>query len=307
MIIEISPDQSITEAIKQLNPKDVLVLNDGIYNEKVEIWNSNITIKAKNYLKAKIIHKDYYHKIMPDNNECNTFRTYTLYVGGDYVKLEGLDIQNEAVPSCIYGQAVALHVDGNHFLCEQCRIASAQDSLFTGPMPSDLLLRYEGFYPPEKRKGTPSKQIYRQCTIIGDVDFIFGCATAFFDQCKIISLDRGSTNPTYVCAPAHSKELSFGYLFYKCSFQGNEPAYLARPWRDYGCVAFIECKLDEHILPEGYNKWDNTHRDKTARFYEYSTEIDTSRRVSWAHLLSSADATKYLNKFLSFLEENDEK
>lgn len=307
MITEITPDISINETLKKLNSKDILILNDGIYYEKVEVWNSNITIKAKHHLKAKIAHKDYYHKIMPDNNECNTFRTYTLYVGGNDVKIEGIIIENQAVPSCIYGQAVAMHVDGNNFTCEECVITGAQDTLFTGPMPADLLLRYEGFYPIEKRKGTPSKQIYRKCTIKGDVDFIFGCATVFFDQCKIISLDRNSTKPSYICAPAHPEELPFGYLFHKCIIQGNEPAYLARPWRDYGCAAFIECELDNHILPEGYNKWDNTHRDQTARFYEYSTQIDTSRRVSWAHLLSSAEATNYLKMFLSYLEKNDNK
>ena len=247
--------------------------------------------------------KDYAHKIMEDNNECNTFRTYTLYVGGNNVKLKNLVIQNEATPSYIYGQAVALHVEGDHFTCEGCQLQSAQDTLFTGPMPSDLIERYRGFYPPEKLKGIPSKQIYRHCTILGDVDFIFGCATALFEECEICSISRNSLTPSYVCAPAHAKETPFGYLFYKCKFIGTEPAYLARPWRDYGCAAFIDCFLGNHILSEGYNKWNNTNRDKTARFFEYTSTSDLTGRVPWAKLLNRIDATNYVVEFKKYLSD----
>ena len=182
MLFEISSGTSINETLQKMKPEDILLLEDGVYHEKVEVWKDKITIQAKNPGKATIVNGDYYHKIMLDKNECNTFHTYTLYIGGNHVHLEGLILQNEAVPSRVYGQAVALHVDGNDFLCENCIIESAQDTLFTGPLPEDLCNRYASFYPPEKLKGLPSKQIYRHCTIKGDVDFIFGCATALFEE-----------------------------------------------------------------------------------------------------------------------------
>ncbi|MCM1130501.1 MAG: pectinesterase family protein [Roseburia sp.] len=303
MLMEITHLQSINDAISQMSPGDILVLNDGIYHEKVEIWLDNITIRAKNIGKAIITNKDYYHKIMPDKNECNTFHTYTVYVGGNHIHLEGLLLQNEAIPSNVYGQAVALHVDGNHFQCEHCIIESAQDTLFTGPLPEDLCKRYASFYPPEKLKGISSKQIYKHCTIKGDVDFIFGCATALFEECTIITIDSNRTTPSFVCAPAHPKELPFGYLFYHCQFKGKEKAFLARPWRDYGCAAFIECELGDHILPKGYDKWNDTHRDQTARFYEYTKNKDVSQRVSWSHQLSSVEAKTYIINFKTFLEK----
>ena len=284
---------------------DVLILNDGIYHEKVEIWLNNITIRAKNFGKAIITNKDYYHKIMSDQNECNTFHTYTLYIGGNNVHLEGLIIQNESVPSKVYGQAVALHVDGDDFLCENCIISSAQDTLFTGPLPQDLCERYASFYPPEKLKGCPSKQVYRNCTIRGDVDFIFGCSTALFEECRIITIDSNRTTPSFICAPAHPKELPYGYLFYKCSLEGNEETFLARPWRDYGCVAFIDCKLGKHILPEGYDKWNDTNRDKTARFYEYTKNINTNDRVPWSHQLTALEASKYVDDFKTYLAKKN--
>ncbi|MDE5715613.1 MAG: hypothetical protein K2I42_05720 [Anaeroplasmataceae bacterium] len=299
----INPHFSINQSLKKMKSGDVLILEDGVYHEKVEIWIPNIKIKSKHPLKAIISNKDYYHKIMEDYNECNTFNTFTVYVGSDYVMLENIIIENKATPSEIYGQAVALHVDGTYFTCYKCIIKSAQDTLFTGPMPKDLLKRYEGFYSVNRLKGNPSKQIYSYCTIEGDVDFIFGSATALFKNCKIISLDRKNLDATYIAAPAHPKELPYGYLFHQCEFKGkNTPAYLARPWRDYGCAAFIDCCMGTHILSIGYNKWNNTDRDKTARFYEYTKNIDLSSRAPWAHILSKEDSEEYLASFLKFIE-----
>ncbi len=301
MQIEISTNNSINQELKKLKDGDTLILNDGIYNEKVEVWNDNIKIIAKNKHKAIITNNDYYHKIMQDNNECNTFRTYTLYIGGNNVLLKGIIVENKSIPSAIYGQAVSLHVDGNSFICDECIIRSAQDTLFTGPLPKDLLKRYEGFYPKEKLKGNPSKQKYINCQIIGDVDFIFGCATALFENCQIISLERHSNNPSYICAPAHDEETIYGYLFYNCHLIGTEPTFLARPWRDYGNVAFIDCILDNHILPEGFNKWNGTKRDKTARFYEYSKYYTNNDRVSWTKQMTNDEAYDFVNNFKKYL------
>ena len=54
--------------------------------------------------------------------------------------------------------------------------------------------------------------------------------------------------------------------------------YLARPWRDYGLARFEHCAYGAHIAPEGFDKWNDTHRDKTARFYEIP---GVPGRVSW--------------------------
>lgn len=304
MIIELTPTQSINKALEGMTLGDVLLLNDGEYFEKVEVWVEHITIKAKNAGKVIISNHDYYHKIMEDGNECNTFRTYTMYIGSNHVTLEDLIIQNTSTPSSIYGQAVALHVDGTCFQCRNCTISSAQDTLLAGPMPKDLAERYKGFYPDKKLKCILSTQKYENCKILGDVDFIFGCGVVLFKNCDIITIDRNSNTPSYVCAPAHPQELPFGYLFYKCNIKGNEPAYLARPWRDYGCAAFIECNIGNHIVPEGFNKWNQTNRDKTARFYEYTVDTPINQRVPWSHQLNKDEAKEYIKNFSNFLNKN---
>lgn len=302
----INNTQSINELLKTIEPNSTIILNDGIYNEKIELNVNYITIKALNKHKAILSNNDYYHKIMPNNNECNTFGTYTLFVGSNNVTLQDIIIENTATPSYIYGQAVALHVIGTHFLCDNCIIRSAQDTLFTGPLPKDLSIRYKGFYPEDKLKQAPSIQHYKNCQIIGDVDFIFGCATTLFEECEIITIPRKDNGICYVSAPAHAVDCPYGYLFYKCTLKGSveNSTYLARPWRDYGKAAFINCVLDKHIKPEGFNKWDNTNRDKTAEFIEYTPNHDLNNREKWVSIIDENKAINYVCEFIKYMKNN---
>lgn len=303
MEIYVKLQDSINEYLKRANPGDIIILEEGTYLEKVEVWVDNITIKSNT--QATIANKDYYHKIMANHNECNTFNTFTVLIGSNNVILENITIKNLAVPSNIYGQAVALHVLGNNFICNNCNLISNQDTLFTGPLPKDLCVRYKGFYEEKRLLGTPSIQKYINCKISGDVDFIFGCATALFENCDIICLPSKKTQ-TFICAPAHSKETEYGYLFYKCNIISahKEPyTYLGRPWRDYGCAAFIDCYMESHILPIGYDKWGNTNRDKTARFYEYTKGLNLSQRAHWINILNEESAIKYVNNFKKYISQ----
>ena len=303
MVYEIFPTDSINKIMGKMSENDTLILNDGIYNEKVYVTNNNITIKAKNANKVIIQNNDYYHKIMSDNNECNTFRTYTVYIGGNNVHLEGIHIKNTSTPSKIYGQAVALHVDGDFFKCDNCTIESAQDTLFTGPLPSDLQIRYKNFHTKDILKENKSFQVYKKCKIIGDIDFIFGCATALFYQCDIITIDNGSNSKAFISAPAHDINTPFGYLFLECNLINNKKTYLSRPWRDYGCAAFINNHM-YNVYPEGFDNWNGSNRDKTARFYEQTYDTNITNRVSWSHQLSQEESDKYVCEFLSYIQYN---
>lgn len=298
---------SINEYISKMVPGDILKLKPGIYKEKVEIITDGITIIGEDKEKTIITNNDYYHKIMADYNECNTFRTYTLYVGGNNVSISNLTIENSAVPSKKYGQAVALHVDGNNFECINTILKSAQDTLFTGPLPPDLIIRHKNFLREPFLKSIHSKQIYKNCTIQGDVDFIFGTATVLFLDCDIISIKKENNtfeNNSYIAAPAHNQDCKFGYLFLNCNLIAEDEkfkTYLARPWRDYGTAAFIDCKMDNHIIDLGFNKWNNTNRDKTARFYEYNENHDLSKREPWAKILTKEEKEKYITDFYEYI------
>lgn len=306
MKIVIDNTKSINEYVSKMNENDILYLKDGIYHEKVEILKNNIKIIGESKEKTIIANMDYFHKILDDYNECNTFRSYTVFIGADNVILENLTIKNESVPSSKYGQAVALHSDGNNLIFNNIRLESAQDTLFTGPLPADLIIRHQGFLRNEFLKGKKSTQIFNKCDIVGDVDFIFGCAQALFNRCNIISLNDSKRYIHYICAPAHPKNDKFGYLFYKCNIinEGKANLYYGRPWRDYGCSAFIDC-YSKDITPEGFNNW-TKEREKTARFYEYSPNKDLTKRVKWANILNKDEADKYVKDYLAYINYKEE-
>jgi len=304
MKYEIFPSDSINETLKLLKENDELFIHSGIYNEKIEFFNNNIRIIGENKDNTIITNGDYYHKIMEDYNECNTFRTYTMYVGGDNVYIENVTIENSCSNSDKYGQAVALHVDGTNFKIYNSNIKGAQDTLFTGPLPKDLIIRHQGFLPESHLNYRKTIQIYDSCSIYGNVDFIFGDAYALFINCNIISIGDRLEEKGYISAPSHEESDKFGYLFYKCKMTTNGEAknvFLSRPWRDYGQAAFILCELGSHINPLGFNKWSKTNRDKTARYYEYTENVDLSKREKWAHILNKTEAQEYVNEYFKFI------
>lgn len=304
MLYEIDSSMSINDTLLKLKDGDTLFLKNGIYNEKVEVEISNINIVGESKENTIICNKDYFYKIMEDYNECNTFRTYTLYINGDNVIIKNLTIRNDSIPSSKYGQAVALYADGDNFKCENCIIKSAQDTLFTGPLPPDLIIRHQGFLKPSHLKGKKTHQIYINNDIYGDVDFIFGGAYALFYKCNIISVNYDNRNFGYLTAPSHQKDDKYGYLFYKCDLIKQPGVFnvsLSRPWRDYGNCAFIECTMDDHISPKGFNKWETSNRDKTARFYEYTENVDLSEREKWAHMLTKEEKEKFKEEFFKLV------
>jgi pectinesterase len=214
--------------------------------------------------------------------EYNTFRTWTLAVCADHVTIEDLSIVNSAGHPEEKGQEVALTVYGDDFTMNRCTLSSTQDTLFLGPLPDDLIERYADFLPDHLRAPKACRQRFSDCLIEGTVDFIFGCGEAVFDRCELRSV-YDVRNVGYVAAPAHELRQDKGFLFQGCRFTaqaqvGKGSIYLARPWRDYGLCVFERCTYQEHISPLGFDKWNDTHRDKTARFYERPAQ---QGRVSW--------------------------
>ena len=293
---------SINEALEKLESGDILYLKNGIYKEKVFEIKDDITIIGESKDGVVIENNDYFCKIMEDHNICNTFRTYTAYIGGKNVTLKNLTIKNLSVPSSKFGQAVALHVDSDNFYCENVALVGAQDTLFTGPTPYFLRERYKNFLKPIFLRKYVAKQVFKNCDIYGDVDFIFGNSTALFYNCNIISISRiGGVKTGWLCAPSHEEAQEYGYLFYKCNIKAEknvEGIYLARPWGKYGNVAFIDCKLGSHINPEGFSIWSGTTRHETAKFMEYG-DYDTSKRPDWSIKLNKKEAMEYLDSFLN--------
>lgn len=250
--------------------KITIFIKNGIYKEKVKIheWNNNLSIIGESKENTIITYDDYFNKIGLGRN--STFYTYTLLVEANDVILQNLTIKNA---SGDVGQAVALSVFSDNVAVVNCTILGNQDTLYASG------------------KG---KQYYKNCYIEGTTDFIFGSATAFFENCEIKSL-----KDSYVTAASTPQGTEFGYVFKNCTLTSNEitsKAYLGRPWRIYAKTVFINCKLGKHILPEGWHNWSKPEAEKTSFYAEYNNSgegFPSKERVKWSHQLSKSQAKKY--------------
>lgn len=278
----LSPADDLQAALDKAPNNAFVHLAAGIYHQKIVIRTPGLRIIGQGAQNTIIEYGDYAQKLDEQGREYITFRTYTVAVCADGVHMEDLGIVNNALSPETKGQEVALTVYGDEFSMERCHLRSTQDTLFLGPLPPDLIQRYDGFLMDELRGGRMLRQHFANCLIEGTVDFIFGCGEAVFDDCEIRSLSD-ARDIGYIAAPAHSEDQVEGFLFRHCRLTcepGVTPGsiYLARPWRDYGLVRFENCTMGKHIAPAGFDKWNDTHRDKTARFYESPA---VAGRVSW--------------------------
>lgn len=278
----ITPDDRLQAVFDRALPGTVIRLSPGVYRQKAVIRTPGLTVIGAGAEKSRIVFDDYARKRGADGFEYITFRSYTLAVCADGVTIRDLAVINDAGDPKQKGQQVALSVIGDDFLMENCRLSSTQDTLFAGPLPEDLIERYEGFLPDELRRGGNMKQIYRNCRIEGSVDFIFGCGDARFENCELRSVYDGRQTG-YIAAPAHGLSQKDGFRFRACRITGEEAVlpgsvYLARPWRDHGLCRFEDCAYGSHICPAGFDPWGDTGREQTARFYETPAVFG---RVPW--------------------------
>lgn len=282
--MELTPQDDLQKCLDAAQPGQTIRLASGDYRCKLMLTTPGITIRGAGAGRTRILWDDYAKKPDERGREYNTFRTWTVAVCAEGVTMRDLSIVNDALRPEEKGQEVALTVYADDFSMEDCILSSTQDTLFLGPLPADLIARYDGFLPDPLRRDMPCRQSFRRCLIEGTVDFIFGCGQALFEDCELRSL-VDARGHGYIAAPAHALEQTGGFLFRRCRLTAQEgvapgSVYLARPWRDYGLCEFEDCAIQGgHIAPEGFDKWNDTHRDQTARFYE--TPL-LPGRVAWA-------------------------
>lgn len=280
----VHPGEDLQAVLAQACPGDVIRLGKGTWHQKLCLRTPGICIIGEGAEETVLLWDDYAEKLDGRGQALNTFRTWTMAVCADGVRMRALSVVNSALHPEEKGQEVALSVYGDDFQMEDCTLRSTQDTLFLGPLPEDLIARYKGFLPDELRQDRPLSQRFINCRIDGSVDFIFGCGRALFEQCELRSVyDVRETG--YVAAPAHARAQEEGFTFRACRFtcETGVPAgsvFLARPWRDYGLAVFRDCTYGPHITSVGFDPWNDTHRDRTARFFESPA---VPGRVPWAN------------------------
>ncbi len=278
--------QEAIAAVPDYSAQRVLIhINSGKYQGQVDVAKNkpNITLEGDGAGKTILSWNRSVFDPIPKGSH---FFNPGVHVEADDFRATNLTIQNEAGDR---GQALALLVDSDRVVIDHCRILGWQDTLMVNN----------------------GAQYFKNCYIEGRVDFIYGSASALFDHCEIHSKNGG-----FVTAANTPQNKPFGLVFLNCRLTGDpdpwiDPAtghakstpgalaFLARPWGPYSDVAFINCSMDDHIRPEGWNNWGKAENEKTARYSEYGSKtldgkpLDLSQRAPWAKRLTPHEAASY--------------
>lgn len=267
--------QEVINAIPDFRKKETVVyIKNGVYKEKLVLPASktNVTFLGEDKESTVLTYDDYAQKLNSFGEEMGTTGSTSFFIFGDNFRAENITFENSSGP---VGQAVAVRVDGDKVIFENCRFLGFQDTL----------------YP----HGRDSRQYYKDCYIEGTTDFIFGWSTAVFENCEIYSKEGGH----YITAASTEKDSPHGFVFIDCKLTGSAPertVYLGRPWRPYAQTVFINTEMGSHIKKEGWHNWNKPEAEETVFYAEYNSSgpgAAPEERVEWAHQLSAEEAEQY--------------
>ena len=271
--------RSLQEAVDAI-PADpaartVIHIRPGVYRQKVTIDKPLITLIGESAENTVLTWDDGAARLFPDGSRYGTFNSYTVHIGGDGFTARGITFENAAGDGRTAGQAIAASVLADRAAFYGCRFLGCQDTLFTGPLPPSVI-EPGGFRGPDENKPRKNaRQYYEKCFIRGDIDFIFGSATAVFSRCELSANERGEEVNGFVTAASTPEGRPYGYVFLDCDLTGDaRPGsfYLGRPWRDFARTVFIRCRMGAHIRPEGFHDWNKPEAAARTVFYaEYGS------------------------------------
>ncbi|KAF3339981.1 putative pectinesterase 11 [Carex littledalei] len=185
-----------------------------------------------------------------------------------------LTVQNTLGPN---GPAIALQIVGDRAAFYACRFLSFQDTLLDDA----------------------GRHYFKNCFIQGTTDFIFGNGLSFYEKCHLNSI---STNGGAMTAQRRSSEgENTGFTFFACKVTGvgRGSLTLGRPWGPYSRVVFAFSYMSDSVLPSGWDDWGISSNQRTAYYGEYQCSgpgSDVSKRVTWSHQLSPAEASPFITK-----------
>ncbi|KAK7363363.1 hypothetical protein VNO77_05503 [Canavalia gladiata] len=268
----------------------VIYIKKGVYVENVEIkkkkWNIMMVGDGMD------------NTIISGNRSVvdgwTTFRSSTFAVSGRGFIARDISFRNTAGPE--KHQAVALRSDSDLSVFYRCGIFGFQDSLYTHTM----------------------RQFFRECRITGTVDFIFGDATAMFQNC-IIQAKKGLPNQKNTVTAQGRKDPNepTGFSFQFCNITADSDlapsvsttqTYLGRPWKTYSRTVFMQSYMSNVIRAEGWLEWSGNFALDTLYYAEYMNSGPgggVTNRVKWTgyHVLN--DSTQASNFTVAqFIEGN---
>lgn len=318
-MIHVSPDipdafSSIQEALDAIAASDrlhggipepvTLFIHPGIYRERISITRPYLTLLGESAEHTILTYGLYARMPSDDIGKLGTFRSYSCIIDTHDVSAYHLTFENSAGKGPDVGQALALYADGDRLVFDHCRFLGGQDTLFTAPLPPREI-EPNGFVGPKQHAPRlPGRHYYKACYLEGDIDFIFGGATAYFEQCEFHSKDIGQAVNSYVTAASTPRDQAYGYVMQSCRFTGSCPvhtAYLGRPWREYARTVLLDCEIGAHICEAGWHDWGKAAAHAATYFAEYRSfgpSSDMTKRPGWVHTLTPAEASQYTKQLV---------
>ncbi|GGF05789.1 hypothetical protein GCM10011518_13780 [Flavobacterium limi] len=123
------------------------------------------------------------------------------------------------------GQRPALNPAGDRNVYNGIRLRSKQDTQVTGG----------------------NRSFYYKSTIEGDVDFICGGGTHWFEECKLVSVASG-----YIVAPNHTAGTSYGYIFNNNTITAATSYFLGRPWQNAPKAVYLNTTMVNEPNTQGW-------------------------------------------------------
>lgn len=270
--------QAAFDAIPSGNTAPVIIfVKKGVYKERL------VLDTRKDFV--SLIGEDKFHTILTFDNHAgkklsngdtvNTWSSASFFLYANDFYAENISFENNA--GFTAGQAVAVFANGDRLSFNGCRFLGFQDVLFCS--------------------GAGSRQYYKDCYIEGSTDFIFGPATAVFQNCHIHSKKN-----SHVTAASTPREVPYGFVFFDCKLTADtafKKVSLGRPWQPHASVTYIRCEIGDHIIPEGWNNWRNPANEATVRYAEYKNTGPgawPASRPAWIKQLDDEAVKKYTLK-----------
>ncbi|XP_051133304.1 probable pectinesterase/pectinesterase inhibitor 46 [Andrographis paniculata] len=254
--------EAVRVAPSRSNKRFVIYVKKGIYRENVNVEDDKWNV---------MIYGDGIGKTIVSNNlsigdRLSTAKTSTFAAFGKGFIAMDMEFQNTAGPT--KGQAVALQSSSDQSVFFRCRIAGYQDTLYT---------RY-------------GRQFYRECQILGTIDFIFGTAAAIIQNSAILVRRPNPQKVTIITAQGkETPQTNSGLSIQNCTIDAAEnlkgiKTYLGRPWKDHSTTVIMGSRLGSLIDPEGWLPWNGQPPPDTVLYIEYNNRgpgANIARRVKW--------------------------
>ncbi|NEC88170.1 pectinesterase family protein [Streptomyces sp. SID12501] len=251
-----------------------LVIAPGVYRETVAVTATRTELTligaSENPRDVVIVHDNAAGTPKPGGGTYGTTGSATTLVQAADFTARWITFANDwlraAHPEIAGTQAVAIKVQGDRAAFHHCRFLGHQDTLYADSMSREVYAR----------------QYFAHCYAEGDVDFVFGRATAVYERCHFHTLNRTDLAGTpygFVLAPSTVGTNPRGYLVTDSRVTSEAPdaAYkLARPWvpsSDTTARPMLTVR-DTHLGPgidavAPYTNMSDTYPWQSQRFAEY--------------------------------------